>query len=126
MTKSLVKFFGGQHLDFCGSFVTSEIGFFGLTPRVTLLSHCNLKTLRSKITCFEICVHLSVKNLKLVNLVLLIILKLLFLNIFLVQQCVRKGKNALSCTLLHLGKGFKKTANYPHFVKEGGGVTECG
>ena len=30
-----------------------EIGFFGLTWRVMLLSRCILKTLRSKISCFK-------------------------------------------------------------------------
>ena len=48
-------------------FKPSEIGILGLTWRVTLLSRCNLKTLRLTITFLKICVHPLVKNLKMFN-----------------------------------------------------------
>ena len=54
----------------------SEIGVLGLTWKVTLQSRCNLKNLRSIITFFLITfVHLLVKNLKLFNKELDIIVK---------------------------------------------------
>ena len=48
-------------------FDPSKIGVLGLTLRRTLLSRCYLNTLWSTSTCFKICVHLLLKNVKLLD-----------------------------------------------------------
>ena len=59
-------------------FDQSEIEVFLLTWRVTLCSRCILNTLQSQITYFKRCLHLLVKNLRVLYLELLFDVKFFF------------------------------------------------
>ena len=68
--KSLSKNFSRQNLYFVEGIFNffAEIGIFGHTLRVTLLSQCNLKTMRLKIIIFKICVLALGKKSQIVSL----------------------------------------------------------